>query len=142
MLRERRTEHPPLFERVHSLADSPILLKDGSLASANQLAERFYTSEIGSSMPDQPLRYVGRFGYDRDAMLEDLGHDLCSIGHQKELAFHLGEIIEREMSDETLYGSMDEKDIAIVMLAALVHDIGEATHPLIEQAHTCWPQDC
>lgn len=131
-------ELPSLAERSHPITESPVLLADGSSVSALELANRFYESPYGQSMRDQPLRYSTRYGYDRDSMLHDLGHDLCPLGHQYELAFHLGEIIDQEQANQTLYGGIDEYELGIVTLACLLHDIGESTYPELErQGYIC-----
>lgn len=109
-------------------------MKDGSTISAEKLAERFYTGFIGQAMYDQPLRYTTNFGYEREDMRHDLGHDLCPIGHQMELPHHIAKIIEAEQTEGSLFGSLSDEEIGIVMLACLLHDSGETTHPAITQA--------
>lgn len=131
MLMERAAYKPLPFERTHELTKAPIRLKDGSTLSAAEIADRFYSSEFGLAMSEQPLRYVARFGYDRDSMNDDLGHDLCPVRHQVELAYHVGEVLEAEINNGTLYGSLADEEIGIVMLASMLHDIGESTHPAI-----------
>lgn len=134
MLQSNTEIAPSLAERNHSITESPILLTDGSIVSALSLAERFYGSEYGQAMRSQPLRYSTRYGYDESTMLSDLGHDLCPVGHQRELAFHLGTIIDQERELQTLYGGINEYELGIVTLACLVHDIGESTHPDLARA--------
>ncbi len=104
------------------------------MMSAEKLAQRFYDSDIGRSMYDQPLRYSANFGYEREDMHYDLGHDLCPIGHQVELPYHVAKIIEAEHREGSVFGSLSEKEIGILMFTSLLHDIGEATHPAITAA--------
>lgn len=134
MLMKIDTERPPTFERPHRLTDYPVLLQDGSTISAEKLAQRFYDSDLGKAMPNQPLRYEANFGYDRDSMLVDLGHDVCPIGHQMELAYHLGTIIEAEENEGTVLSSLTDEEIGLLMFACMVHDAGETTHPTIVEA--------
>lgn len=138
MLQSTAELAPSLTERDHPITESLILLTDGSTVSAFSLAERFYDSEYGQAMRGQPLRYSTRYGYDESTMLSDLGHDLCPVGHQRELAFHLGTIIDKERQLQTLYGGINEYELGIVTLACLLHDMGESTHPdLIRAGYTC-----
>lgn len=134
MLMNKAETQPPTFERVHNVMHSPVRMKDGSYMSAADLAQRFYDSEIGLSMPDQPLRYTGNFGYDREDMRNDIGHDLCPIGHQMELVYHLGNILDAEDEASSLYSSISNERRGIVSFAVMTHDIGEAMHPSIEKA--------
>lgn len=134
MLLERNATHPPVFERSHPLTDSPVRMKDGSTISAEKLARRFYDSPIGQAMYDQPLRYTTNFGYDQEDMRHDLGHDLCPIGHQMELPYHAGKVIEAEEAEGTIFAPRNQEEAGIVMLTALLHDCGEATHEMISEA--------
>ncbi len=115
-------------ERTHPVAESPVLMTDGNVKSASLLAERFYSSKYGAEMRTQPLRYSVNFGYEPESMLNDIGNDLCPIGHQRELVFHLGTIVEAEQTAQTFYGAVDEQKLGTVAFACLVHDIGESTH--------------
>ena len=115
-------------ERTHTITESPVLMADGSTQNASLLAKRFYSSSYGLEMRSQPLRYSVNFGYEPNAMVSDIGYDVCPVGHQVELAFHLGRIIDEEQSAQTFYGALDEHDLGTLALACLVHDIGESTH--------------
>lgn len=129
MLHPRPESGPPAFERYHPIVESPVLMADGTTVPAIQLADRFYDSEYGQAMPDQPLRYVGRFGYDREDMRTDLGHDLCPVGHQMELPYHTGRLLDEERRSATKYGNLPDQMIGILILTELVHDSGESMHP-------------
>ena len=131
MLLERSSTKPPVFERSHELTKASVLLKDGSTLSAAELASRFYDSDFGKAMSKQPLRFVGRFGYEDDMMVSDLGYDVEPIGHQMELAFHVGAIIDSENDEGSFYGMLPDEEVGILMLACILHDIGESTHPIV-----------
>ncbi len=131
MLLERASTRPPVFERPHELTEAAIRLKDGSTLSAAELASRFFDGEFGQAMLKQPLRYLARFEYDNDMMREDLGYDLCPIGHQMELPYHVGRIIDSETDEGTIYSMLSDEEIGILMLACMLHDIGESTHPIV-----------
>lgn len=111
--------------------ESPVLMADGSTLPALELAARFNDSEYGQSMPDQPLRYEGRFKYEREDMRSDLGHDLCPIGHQMELPYHTGRLIDVERLDGTSYGELPEELLGTLVLTEMLHDCGESMHPRI-----------
>ena len=116
-----------ISERYHPLMDVPVRLKDGTLYSALSIASRAYVSEeFGHHMSDQPLRFSVRYGYDREASLEDLGADVHPVGHQYELGWHVANIIANDDLD------ISEQEIGIVMLASMVHDMGETTHPRVK----------
>ena len=134
MLLERDRTRPPMFERIHSFADAPVPLKNGSKTSARELAHRIYESELAVGMLDQPFRYSVRYGYDREDMRNDNGHDVCPIGHQMELAYHTGKVLEAEIDEGSIYGSLPDEEIGILMLTCMIHDIGESTHPVLEAA--------
>jgi hypothetical protein len=114
-----------ISERYHPLMDIPIQLKDGSFQSVLNLASRAYgSSEFGLHMGTQPYRFSVRYGYDRERSLAELGADIHPVGHQYELGYHLANILE---ADADRLG-LKQADIATVMLAALIHDMGETTH--------------
>jgi hypothetical protein len=128
MLKQNTEINPSIYERNHAIVNSPVALKDGSLVTAAALAERFYNHPYGVAMRQQPLRFTGGYAYAQDTMLNDLGHDVDPIGHQVELAYHAGLLIEREESEQTLYGSLSEEDKGMLAFVCLIHDIGESTH--------------
>jgi len=134
MLLERDTTQPPIFERTHPFADALVPLKSGAKVSARELAHRIYESELGVDMLDQPFRYFVRYGYNREDMRNDNGHDVCPIGHQMELSHHIAKVIEAAIEDGTVYGALSNEEMGILMLAAMIHDMGESTHPLVEAA--------
>lgn len=134
MLLERDDTRPPVFERTHYFANAPVRLVDGTMVAASELADRIYNSEIGQAMLDQPLRYAAKYGYDRDAMIHDNGYDLCPIGHQWELPYHTAKVLEVEMQEGTLYGSLSDEELGLLMFALQIHDMGESIHDSIEAA--------
>jgi len=98
------------------------------------LAARLYNDEIGRAMYEQPFRYAVRYGYDREDMRTDLGHDLCPIGHQMELPYHTAKIIEVERAEGTIYGSLPDEEVGVLMFVDMIHDAGESTHATIAAA--------
>lgn len=115
-------------ERYHGVMDAPVRMKDGTTLPASELAERFFGSAFGRAMLDQPYRYAANFGYDRLAMLDDNGPDHCPIGHQRELPFHFGAILDREVLEGSALGSLTDEEQGILALAMFKHDNGESTH--------------
>lgn len=134
MYKEASKNKPPVFERTHDLVKSPVRMKDGSTISAHELAARFFDNDFGVEMSKQPLRYDQDFGYSRGSMTKDLGYDVCPVGHQMELAYHVGTIIEAERANQTILSALSDEEIGILMLASMLHDIGESTHPDIALA--------
>lgn len=134
MRKEIFENNPPVFERTHELVKSPIRMKDGSTLSAHELAARFFDNDFGGDMSKQPLRYEQDFGYNRSSMITDLGYDVCPVGHQMELAYHAGTIVEAERTNETTLSSLSDDEIGTLMLASMLHDIGESTHSDIASA--------
>jgi hypothetical protein len=118
-----------ISERYHPLMDIPLQLKDGSSDSVLNLAGRaFKSNEFGLHMNTQPYRFSERYGYEPERSLDELGADIHPVGHQYELGYHLANILE--VDAERL--GLTQNDIAIVMLAALIHDMGETTHPHVK----------
>lgn len=122
-------------ERYHPLMSLNVPMIDGGFVAADVLAARSHDSDYGRHMRDeQPLRYTGRYGYaDRTTMLNDFGADLCPIGHQKELGWHMAQVIEKQhLFDPTF--DLSDNDAAILMFTCLIHDMGEMTHNEVAQA--------
>ncbi len=120
---------PEPAERTHPLLSLPVPMCDGSRLPARQLADRAHDSTYGRFMRDeQPLRFAQRFAYgDRQTMLDELGDDLCPIGHQQELGWHLAQLIEKQRLFDPTFELSDE-DAAVLMFTCLIHDMGEMTH--------------
>jgi hypothetical protein len=92
------------------------------------LFQVYASSEYGMHHQQQPLRYEAAFGsYGREEMLLDLGADIDPLGHMpatEETFTHL-------TADERQVSSMD---VHTGRLTAVLHDLGECTHPrLIEK---------
>jgi hypothetical protein len=119
---------PEARERYHRVMDAPVRMADGSTQSAARLAQRFFESEYGQSMLDQPYRYDANFGYDRDDMIFDNGLDHCPIGHQRELPYHFGKLLDQEDADKTVLSAISDCDRGVLALAMFKHDNGESTH--------------
>lgn len=125
---ERPTDQPS-EERYHPLMSLPVPMADGSFETADTLATRAHDSRYGQHMrEDQPLRFAQRYDYgDRQIMLDELGTDLCPIGHQKELGWHLAQLIEKQrLFDPTFH--LSDEDAATLMFTCQIHDMGEMTH--------------
>ena len=116
-------------ERRHPLMTLPVRMADGSFTPADQLAARAHDSVYGQHMRDeQPLRFAQRYDYaDRQTMLDELGTDLCPIGHQKELGWHLAQLIEKQRLFDPTFELSDD-DAAVLMFTCQIHDMGEMTH--------------
>lgn len=132
-IQESHSSHP--VERYHPLMSLPVRMADGSMRPADWLAGRAHNSEYGQHMRDeQPLRYAQRYGYaDRPTMLDELGADLCPIGHQKELGWHLAQVIEKQRMLDPSFELSDD-DAAVAMFACQIHDMGEMTHEDVSAA--------
>jgi len=93
--------------------------------------DEYILSEHGKQQAEQPLRYESAFGcYDRQQMLTDLGPDVDPVKHMFVTRnSYLTVLALEEKTDE-----WSPADIIAGESAALLHDIGECTHPqLIEQ---------
>lgn len=108
----------------------PIALKDGSAATVQELLARFETSHYASWMrTEQVLRFQENYGYEREAMLADLGEDVSPTGHHRTTLDQAIAVIERERQDGTLMGEISDEELAIALLAIGLHDTGECEHP-------------
>lgn len=88
-----------------------------------ELYDTYAQSEHGRHHQQQPLRYEAAFGcYDRGQMLRDLGADIHPVKHM--LA------TERTFVEVMRHGyDRSYMDVHVGRVTALVHDIGECTHP-------------
>lgn len=107
--------------------------RNGASVSVHDLRQRFFQSDFGIHMFDQPLRFSQRFGYERTQMRTDLGSDVCPVGHQYELTHHLQQIINEEEVSGSLFQLTDQEK-ATLALACSIHDFGECEHPILEAA--------
>lgn len=112
------------------LFDAPIMLKSGE-ASVLELWERFDQSPYGLHMDSQPLRFAEHYGYDRTAMIADLGADVVPRYHQYETGLYVARLLSEERRQHSLLGLNDEQ-AALLAFTATIHDMGETTHPEIE----------
>ncbi len=113
-----------------SLLDLPIRLKDGSSTTVAELLALFDSSHYAAWMrTEQKFRFHERYGYDREAMLADLGPDVSPTGHHHETLQHAIAIIERERAEGTLMGEISDEDLAVGLFAIGIHDLGECEHP-------------
>ena len=114
----------------HVWGESPEAVELSGLTYAD-VFERYAAHELGVFHADQELRYSKYYGYDRPAMLEDLGDDVHPVTHG--LYTH-NDIVQPLLS--SLGRSNAEQPtaevVAITRIAALVHDFGECEHPELE----------
>lgn len=127
-----------MFETVRDPNLPPIVqlelpVRDGSSVSVHELRQRFFQSDFGIHMFDQPLRFSQRYGYERRQMRADLGGDVCPVGHQYELAYHLQQLLDEEEASGSILQLTDEEK-ATLALACSIHDFGECEHPVLEGA--------
>jgi hypothetical protein len=122
-------------DRYHPLMSGAVRMLDGSTHPADALAARAHDSDFGRHMrEEQPLRYTGRYGYgDRATMLNDFGADLCPIGHQQELGWHMAQVIDKQRRLDPTFELSDD-DAATLMFTCLIHDMGEMTHDDVLEA--------
>lgn len=121
--------------RYHPLMSLPVRMHDGSTISADALAARAHDSAYGQHMRDeQPLRFSQRYEYgDRQTMLSELGTDLCPIGHQQELGWHMAQVLEKQRLLDPSFELSDD-DAAVLMFTCQIHDMGEMTHAEVAAA--------
>lgn len=117
------------MERCEPIISAPVNTMAGHVG-ADKLWARFFESPYGTQMDEQPYRFAHDFGYDRTAMVNDLGMDVLPRDHQLETGLYVTYLLEAEL---TTNGALpiEQNDIGVVVLAALLHDIGESTHPEI-----------
>lgn len=115
--------------RLIDLLASPVPTASGPLGS-DVLWQRYFLSPYGVYMDDQPYRFSQDFGYDRQAMLEDMGMDVLPRDHQMQTGMFVAWILDREYDVSGNYPITTEER-GIVILAALIHDMGETMHPEI-----------
>lgn len=122
-------------ERYHPLMSIGVRMRNGSFEAADALAARAHDSAFGAYMrDDQPLRFAQNYAYaDRTTMLQDLGADLCPIGHQKELGWHIAQVIDKQRLYDPTF-DLSDNDAAVVLFTGMIHDMGEMTHDEVLQA--------
>jgi len=118
-------------ERLLSLAASPVPTTDGP-QGADVLWQRFFSSPYAVYMDDQPYRFAQHFGFDRQAMVADIGMDVLPRDHQMQTGMFVAWILDREWEIHDRY-PISPEDTGIVMLAAFIHDMGETMHPDIQE---------
>lgn len=119
-------------ERIDSpLLSLPIALKNDHSISVDELLDVFRTSVYAEWMTGQKLRFHRYNGYDREAMLEDLGPDVSPTGHHDTTLAHAIAIIEQERQEGTLLGEIDDAELAVGLFAIGIHDLGECEHKIL-----------
>lgn len=120
------------IDRLMGILDAPVNTVNG-LIPAFELGWRFCESEYGKYMMDnQPFRFAQYFGYDSARMEEDLGTDVLPLHHQLDNSMYVAWIIAAELEAIGRL-HLDETEVGIAVFAALVHDMGESTHPRVLQ---------
>ncbi len=134
-MRIRSYDSPmPFYEvssRYSELMDAPIQLVDengsynGKVVSTLTLADRAYQHEwFGKQLRTQTPRYGHYFENVEDARIH-LHTDADHVGHQYELAFHAAQFLIEEGIE------LSDENRGILMLALLIHDMGEPEHEQI-----------
>lgn len=96
------------------------------------LWRRFDESEYGVHMDTQPLRFAAHFGYDKGRMTSDLGADVNPRLHQYQTALYTSWILDSEDRAGSLLTLARDRAV-VLTFAASIHDMGETTHPAIEE---------
>lgn len=119
----------PTMEMVDEVLFQPASVVECDYA---QLLDIYARSSHGQHQAEQPLRY-GAFEYDdRATMLGDLGEDVHPIGHMRVTHDHLTNVLA--VQPELLYDVFDNPgEWRVACIATLLHDIGECTHPELEE---------
>lgn len=98
----------------------------------------YQQGELGMHQASQPLRYdrffEGYEGYDRAAILEDLGRDVDPVEHMPETEEIFLELVTAEAltSKDRAMGPEDVYEGGLVLVS---HDVGENTHPSFVKRH-------
>ena len=113
-----------------AIYDAPVSTINGPVP-ASELGWRFALSPYGRYMTEaQPLRFAQYFGYAPTHMEQDLGVDVLPMHHQIENAQYVVRIIEAEQKI-TGQSPINDDELGIAVFAALIHDMGESTHPQV-----------
>lgn len=110
-------------------ADYPTLgfLVGGDRQEYLTLFSAYANSEYGRHHREQPLRYEAAFGcYERPGMLRDLGRDVHPLGHMPATEQAFVDLMKQRYSPSFM-------DVHTGRVVAMVHDMGECTHPQIIQ---------
>jgi len=112
----------------------------GGMESYQDLFDRFTESPHGVWQAGQEPRFYTDFGYDSARMLRDLGQDIHPTDHmwytyKQTTQLLAAEQIKYERLGETPGEHLPRgRELAAVRLGALLHDIGECTHPQLTEA--------
>jgi len=119
--------NPP---EVSSMFDQTGIVFPGGVDIGRVLLDRYAIGEHGMWQAGQPLRY-GAFGsYGREQMLIDLGPDIDPLQHMPVTELALVELLAGEGTS----GDWSPGEVCAGRTAAMLHDIGECTHPGIAQS--------
>jgi hypothetical protein len=112
----------------------------GGLESYQNLFNRFTESPQGVWQAEQEPRFYTDFGYEPAHMLRDLGQDVHPIDH---MWYTYGMVTRLVTFEQLKYEQLGEtpgehlprgRELVAVRLGALLHDIGECTHPSLTEA--------
>ncbi|HMI09720.1 MAG TPA: hypothetical protein VK497_04990 [Candidatus Saccharimonadales bacterium] len=134
-LNDRYDEYEQLLEvergELEQYFASTVKSRMGGGIRVDTLFKRTATSPYGQHIRQQPLRFP-RQEYDRETKLRHLGMDVDPLLHQLQLGVFLAQILETERITKGEL-PITEEEVGILMLAAMIHDMGEVTHETIEQ---------
>lgn len=118
------------------LLKKPVFNSTAYSVNFSELHRRYATSSYGLSHGLQPPRYSQQYGYQRDAMLKDLGHDVHPVGH---MPFTDIEIVKPLVAAQNTFGfeQFSPQQIVAIRLAAQLHDMGECQDEEIEAQTGC-----
>jgi len=97
-----------------------------------RLWQRYADTFYGRDHAASPPRYSQRYGYDREQMLRDLGDDVHPVSHMLHTDLN---ILSPLIFFQNKFGKLKISPVLAENLhtTAQLHDIGECSHPLIEQ---------
>lgn len=119
---------------VERATESRHFVTGGRLVEYDELLDRYIKSDFGKHHIEQPARFSGlpEMAYDRDQMLIDLGDDVHPVHHMRHTHDKIVLPLVRSQH-KTSRPQFSPLGIRAMRLGALLHDIGECTHPKIER---------
>lgn len=117
---------------IERATDSRHFISGGRLIEYDDILSRYIKSDFGKHHMEQRARFAGlpEMAYDRDQMLIDLGDDVHPVLH---MSYTHDEILLPliRTQQKTSRPQFTPLGINAMRLGALLHDIGECTHPKI-----------
>lgn len=117
---------------VQRATDSRHFVSGGRLIEYDELLSRYIKSDFGKHHMEQRARFAGlpEMAYDRDQMLIDLGDDVHPVFHMSHTHDDILMPLIRTQRT-TSRPQFTPLGISAMRFGALLHDIGECTHPKI-----------